>query len=60
MRFTCCLNMAFTLKTLNWALICMDDVTPESVAAVTDHFVDAFVRKNVASEYMTFCGHNYV
>ena len=27
MRFTCCLNMAFTWKSLNWALIYMCDVT---------------------------------
>ena len=47
------LNMAFTLKSLNWALICMHDVTLESVAAVTDHFADAFVRDDVASVYMT-------
>ena len=26
----------------------MHDVTPESVAAVTDHFADAFIRENVA------------
>ena len=30
----------------------MHDVTRESVAAVTDHFADAFVRKNVARVYM--------
>ena len=46
----CCLNMAFTLKSLNWALICMHDVTLESVAAVTDHFADAFVYENVAND----------
>ena len=33
----------FYLKSLNWALICMHDVTLECVAAVTDHFADAFV-----------------
>ena len=32
-------------------MICMHDVTLESVAAVTDHFADAFVRKNVARVY---------
>ena len=53
MRFTCCLNMAFTWKSLNWALICIHDVTLESVTAVTDHFADAFVRENVARVYMT-------
>ena len=31
----------------------MHDVTLESVAAVTDHVADAFVRKNVARVYMT-------
>ena len=31
----------------------MHDVTLESVAAVTDHFADAFVRENVARVYMT-------
>ena len=31
-----------------WALICLRDVTQESVGALTDHFADAFVRKNVA------------
>ena len=60
MRFTCCLNMAFTWKSLNWALICMHDVTLESVAAVTDHFADAFVRENVARVYMTLWRRNGV
>ena len=31
----------------------MHDVTRESVVAVTDHFVDVFVRENVARVYMT-------
>ena len=43
----------FYLKSLNKALICMHDVTRESVVAVTDHFADVFVRKNVARVYMT-------
>ena len=43
----------FNYKSLKWALICMHDVTLESVAAVTDHFTDAFVRENVARVYMT-------
>ena len=60
MRFTCCLNMAFTWKGLNWALICMQDVTRESVAAVTDHFAEAFVRENVARVYMTLRRRNDV
>ena len=34
MRFTCCLNMAFTWKGPNWALIYMHDVTLECVAAL--------------------------
>ena len=53
MRFTWCLNMAFTWKSLNWALICMHDVTLESVAAVTDLFHDALVRESIARVYMT-------
>ena len=31
----------------------MHGVTLESVAAVTDHFADVFVRENVARVYMT-------
>ena len=31
-----------------------DDVTRESVVAVTDHFPDAIVRENVARVYMTW------
>ena len=38
----------------------MHDVTRESVAAVTDHFADAFVRENVARVYMTLRRHNDV
>ena len=60
MRFTCCLNMAFTWKNLNWALVCMHDVSLECVAAVTDHFADAFVLEKVARVYMTFWRHNDV
>ena len=45
--------MAFTCKSLNLALICIHDVTRESVVAVTDHFDDVFVRENVARVYMT-------
>ena len=52
MRFTCCLNMAYTRKGLNWALMCMHDVTRESVEAITDHLADVFVCKNVAFMYM--------
>ena len=47
-------------KSLNWALILMHDVTLESVAAVTDHFTDAFVRENVARVYMTLWRRNDV
>ena len=36
----------------------MHDVTLECVVAVTDHFVDAFVRENVARVYMTLWGRN--
>ena len=52
--------MAFTCKSLNWALICMHDVTRESVAAVTDDFADAFVRENVARVYMKLWRRNAV
>ena len=38
----------------------MHDVTRESVAAVTDHFADAFVRENVARVYMTLWQRNAV
>ena len=34
-----------------WALICLHDVTRESVAASTDHFPDALVRENVVRVY---------
>ena len=38
----------------------MHDVERESVAAVTDHFADAFVRKNVARVYVTLWRRNDV
>ena len=38
----------------------MHDVTLESVAAVTDHFADAFVRENVARVYMRLWRRNDV
>ena len=38
----------------------MHDITLESVAAVTDHFADAFVRENVARVYMTLWRRNDV
>ena len=34
-----------------WAMICLHKVTRESVAALSDHFADALVRKNVARFY---------
>ena len=52
--------MAFTLKSLNWALICMHDVTLEWDVALTGHFVDAFVRENVAHVYTTLWRRNDV
>ena len=47
-------------KNLNWAQICMHDVTLESVAAAKNHFADAFVRENVARVYMTLWRRNDV
>ena len=38
----------------------MQDVTLESVAAVTDHFDDALVRESVARVYMTLLLRNEV
>ena len=38
----------------------MHDVTLESVAAVTDHFANAFVCENVARVYMTLWRRNDV
>ena len=38
----------------------MHDVTRESVAAVTGHFADAFLRENVARVYMTLWRRNDV
>ena len=38
----------------------MHDFTRESVAAVTGHFADAFVRENVARVYMTLLRRNDV
>ena len=38
----------------------MHDVTLGRVAAVTDHFADAFVRKKVARVYMTLWRRNDV
>ena len=47
-------------RKLDLALLCMHDVTLESVAAVTDHFTDAFIRENVAHVYMTLWRRNDV
>ena len=50
----CCLNMVFnflTKQSLICALICLHDVTGESVAALIDHFPDAFANENVARVY---------
>ena len=52
--------MAFTWKGLTWALICMHDMTLESVAAVTVLFADALVHENVARVYMMLLRHNDV
>ena len=38
----------------------MYDVSLKCVAAVTDHFADAFVRENVARVYMTLWRRNNV
>ena len=38
----------------------MHDVTRERVAAMLDHFADAFVRENVARVYMTLWRRNDV
>ena len=50
----------FYLKSPNWALICMHDVTLESIAAITDHFPDTFLRESVARVYMTLWRRNDV
>ena len=41
----------FYLKMPKLGLICMHDVTLENVAAVTDHFADAFVRESCTRIY---------
>ena len=38
----------------------MHGVTLENIAAVTDHFADAFVRENIAHVYMTLWRHTDV
>ena len=51
MRFTCFSNMALSLTKPTRDLICLHDVTRESIAGLTDHFAYAFVRENVACVY---------
>ena len=51
MRFTCRLNMGFNLIILE--MICLSDITQESIAARIDHYVDVFVCENFAC-VMTF------
>ena len=56
MRFTCCLNLGFNLIILKMSPVCLtlhgkarlSDITWESVAAQTDHYVNVFVCENVA------------
>ena len=43
--------MSFNLTKPIRALICLQDITQESVAALTDHFADAFVCENVVHIY---------
>ena len=50
----------FYLTKPNWALICLHDVARESVAALTDHFANAFVRENVVRVSMTLWRRNDV
>ena len=40
--------MAFYLTKPIWARMYLHDVRRKSVAALTDHFTDVFVRENVA------------
>ena len=46
-RFTCCLNMVFHLADLKLGPDCLHDVTRESIAALTFHFVDVLVLENM-------------
>ena len=52
MRFTCCLNIGFNWKILKMSPDNLSDITLESVAARTDHYVNVFVRENIASVTM--------
>ena len=53
-------ELGFYLKNLKLGPDLLYDVTLECVAAVTDHFADAFVRENVARVYMTLWRRNDV
>ena len=48
MRFTCCLNMGFILTILKMSPDLFGWHYTESAAARTEHYVDVFVRDNVA------------
>ena len=48
MRFTCCWTWVLICQYLKWALIYLSGATRKSVAALTDHYVDVFVRENIA------------
>ena len=39
----------FYLTKAIWALICLHDITPESVATLTDYFTDAFAVFNLGN-----------
>ena len=47
-------EQGFYLTKPVWALLCLHDLTRLNIAALTDHFADAFVRENVADVYMTW------
>ena len=43
--------MVFNLTKPKVGLICLHDVTQESVTVLTDHLANAFVQENVAHVY---------
>ena len=47
----------FYLTKPNWTLICLHDVTRESIAVMTDHFTDDFFAKMLHA-YMTLWRRN--
>ena len=49
MSFACCLNTAFNLTKPFWDPICLNDVTREKVAALTDHLMLLFKKTLRAS-----------